>query len=208
MTSPAKLSRRDAKAVTRQRLLDAALAILDEEGEGALATTLITRRAGIAQSSFYVHFGSVDDLVWALIETLGAERLRLTRLARAQLRSAPTDRERLRATFRIPLEGLIAHPHLLRLMLSGPHDPSTPLGAWTKRIRTENRDALVEDLIAAGMPTRTESQRRKLEMLADGIIALTVVLAVGHLERRYPDLEEIIDVLVAFSRGATELRAR
>ena len=208
MTSPAKLSRREAKAVTRQRLLDTALEILDAEGEGALTTTLITRRAGMAQSSFYVHFASVDELLRALVDKLGAERLRLTRLARAQLRSTPTDQERLRATFRIPLEGLIAHPHLLRLMLSGPHDPSTPLGDWTKRTRTENRDALVEDLVAAGMPRRTESERRKVEMLAEGMIALTVVLAVGHLERRYPDLEEIIDVLVAFSRGSTGLVSR
>jgi AcrR family transcriptional regulator len=63
-------SRKEAKAETRQRLLDAALTVLDDEGDSALTTMRVTKLAGIAQSSFYVHFADVDDLLRQLVDDL------------------------------------------------------------------------------------------------------------------------------------------
>ncbi|MFD0467025.1 hypothetical protein ACFQ0B_00900 [Nonomuraea thailandensis] len=42
-------------------------------------------------------------------------------------------------------------------------------------------------------------------MIADGINAATNALAMGHLEGRYPDLDEAADILTALSRGALRL---
>jgi hypothetical protein len=36
-------------------------------------------------------------------------------------------------------------------------------------------------------------------MAAEGLGAVTDALVLGHLEGRYPDVEEILDVLVAFA---------
>lgn len=195
------LRRKEVKAVTRGRLLEAALYILDEEGEGALTTTNVTSRAGIAQSSFYVHFTDMDDLLHGLIDELSLERLRSTRAARSESRDAPMDAERFRATFRIPIEHSIAHPRLFRLLAKSHHDRVTPLGDWSRGIYESNRAALVEDLVAIGIPYTTKSDRRRAEMVADGIVALTESLTLGHLEGRYPDVEEMIDILAAFSAG-------
>ncbi|WP_219416515.1 TetR family transcriptional regulator [Pseudonocardia nigra] len=199
-------TRKEVKAITRSRLLEAALAILDEEGEAALTTINVTRRAGIAQSSFYVHFADMDDLLHSLIDELSLERLRLTREARRGSRSAPWDMERFRDTFRVPITHSIAHPRLFRLLIRSRHDPASPLGEWSRSVFDENRAALVEDLVSLGMPNGSDADRRRLEMIADGVIALTESMMLGHIEGRYPDIEEAIDVLITFSEGYLRLR--
>lgn len=202
MTAPSRvLTRREAKALTRRRLLDAALTILDEEGESALTTVTVTRGAGISQSSFYVHFSDIDDLLHHLIEELAAERRTLTRGARHRARLAPGNEQHLRDTFRIPLQNLVAHPPLLRLLLRTRHDPTSQLGEWSRELYRGSRDALIDDLVAAGLPHRTRGEKARASMIADGVIALTETLALGHVEGRYPDLEDVVDVLIAFSRG-------
>lgn len=202
------LRRKEVKAVTRSRLLEAALHILDEEGEGALTTTKVTSRAGIAQSSFYVHFSDMDDLLHNLIDELSLERRRSTRAARSESREAPMDAERFRATFRIPIAHSIAHPRLFRLLVNSRNDRATPLGDWSRGIADGSRAALVEDLVASGIPYTTASDHRRAEMVAEGIIALTESLTLGHLEGRYPDIEEMIDILAAFSAGYLPLLHR
>ncbi len=201
MADDARMSRKEAKAVTRARLLTAALEVLDEDGEAALTTTEVTRRAGIAQSSFYVHFVDMDDLVHGLVDHLASERRRQTRAARRMARRAPGDVEALRDTFRLPLADLVSHPRLFGLVVRSRYDRSSPLGEWSRGVLGATRAALVEVLVSWGMPDGTDADRRRAEMVADGLVALTEMLALGHLEGRYPDLEEVIDVLVAFSRG-------
>jgi DNA-binding transcriptional regulator YbjK len=58
------VQRAQAREQTRQRLLEAALAILESAGEAALTTTAITRRAGISQSGFYNYFADMEDMLW------------------------------------------------------------------------------------------------------------------------------------------------
>jgi AcrR family transcriptional regulator len=193
-------TRSASKAATRQRLLDAALQILDEEGEPGLTTVNVTRRAGIAQSSFYVHFSDMDDLLHQLIEDVWRDRGRSSRAARQRYRSE-RERDRARDTFRVPLADQLAHPDIFRLVLRSRLDPSSPLGEWTRSLLDANREGLAKDLAEQGVPHATPEERRKLEMIADGLIALTDTLALGHLEGRYPNIEEIVDILLLFSAG-------
>ena len=107
----------------------------------------------------------------------------------------------LRQTFRVPLQEALAHPVLFRLLLRTRHEPNSPLGDWSRSDVEASRAALVEDLAAAGLPCATAADRRRAEMIADGLRALVESLAIGHLEGRYPDIEEIVDTLVLFSQG-------
>lgn len=199
--APRSLSRKEAKAVTRARLLEGALEILDEEGEAALTTTKVTRHAGIAQPSFYAHFHDMDDLLRSLVVELAGTRLRHTRAARRAAWTAPDDVERQRDTFRVPISHNVEHPRLFRLMLKSRHDRATPLGDWSRDLFEQNRRALVSDLLVVASLEPTPTQLRQIEMMADGLIALTETLTLGHVEGRYPDVEEVVDVLMAFARG-------
>ncbi|MEU4510543.1 TetR family transcriptional regulator [Nonomuraea wenchangensis] len=204
MTTP-PLSRSEAKDQTRRRLIRAALAILDQEGEAGLSTVKVAKAAGIAQSSFYVHFKDMQDLLRVLAEE-GGERLRgAMREARRKAREEPGDLDRHRETFRIPLEASCRHPELLRIQLRARHDPSSSLRDFAVRTAAAYRDHHAADLAALGYTADDERDRRRLEMIAEGINAATNALAIGHLEGRYPDLDECADILTALSRGALRL---
>lgn len=195
-------TRREAKAATRQALLDAALRILDEDGSGALTTISVTKRAGIAQSSFYAHFADMDDLLEHLTQQLARQRQSTTRRARWRFGAERSEgRGEVRDMFRVPLEGLLRHPEILRLVLRSRLDPTSPLGRWSRELVEDNRRELIADLVAGGVPNRTDGERRRLEMFADGVIALTETMALGAVEGRYAHIEEIVDVLLDFTSG-------
>ncbi|GAA3609444.1 hypothetical protein GCM10022419_113070 [Nonomuraea rosea] len=196
------LTRSEAKDQTRRRLIRAALAILDEEGEAGLTTTKVAKAAGLAQSSFYVHFKDRQELLRVLAEE-GGERLRRSmREARRKAREAPDDLESHRDTFRIPLEAICRHPELLRIQLRARHDPSSSLRDFARQTAAAYREHHAADLAALGYTADDERDRRRLEMIAEGIDAATNALAMGHLDGRYPDLDECADILTALSRGA------
>ena len=201
------MSRQQAKQQTRQRLLDAALALLDAEGEPGLTTTKVAQRAGIAQSSFYVHFADMDDLLRHLIEQLWDERRAASLTAITASRQQASTPSAVRELFRTTVTLLVAHPAVLRLVVRSRLDPSSPLGDYARTQLAVSRRNLMAGLAAGGAPQATPEERRKLEMQADGLIALVDTLALGHLEGRYPDVEEILDTLVQFSR-ATSARRR
>ncbi|MEV0622389.1 TetR family transcriptional regulator [Nonomuraea sp. NPDC050404] len=205
MTSTPPLSRSEAKDLTRRKLIRAALAILDEEGEAGLSTVKVAKAAGIAQSSFYVHFKDMGELLLVLAEE-GGERLRASmREARRKARESPGDLDLHRETFRIPLESVCRHPELLRIQLRARHDPASSLREFATETAAAYRDHHAADLAALGYTADNERDRRRLEMIADGINAATNALAMGHLEGRYPDLDEAADILTALSRGALRL---
>lgn len=195
------VSRREAKDLTRRRLLSAALRIIDAEGEAGLSTGRVAREAGIAQATFYVHFRNMDELLRMLGEEAGRQLDTALREVRRTSREAPDDAEKLRATFRVPLERMLAHPELFRLFRRLRLNPASPFARPVAEQAVRNRVHLVEDLVAAGFPYGTERQRRRVEMVADGLIGLTEAMAVGHLEGRYSDLEQTVDVLVTFLHG-------
>ena len=56
-----------------------------------------------------------------------------------------------------------------------------------------------------GYPHDGPEERRRLEMIADVHIAATEVLALGYLAGRYPDLDEVVDMLVLVTRGTAWL---
>ena len=195
------VSRREAKDLTRRRLLSAALRIIDAHGEAGLSTGRVAREAGVAQATFYVHFRNMEELLRTLGEEAGRQLDTALREVRRTSRAAPDDPDKLRATFRVPLERMLAHPELFRLFRRMRLAPKSPVAQPVADQAARNRAHLVEDLIAAGFPNTTDRQRRRLDMIADGLIALTESMAVGHLEGRYSDLEQSVDVLVAFLHG-------
>lgn len=199
MTRP--LTREESKLITRRRLLEAGAKLLAEHGYGALSASAIAREAGIAQPTFYVHFSDKDDLIRTLArERLGAVRRPLRearlRVARGQGLAA------LRDTFRVPLEALLTHPELFRLLIQELHSPASPFAKHARELQDELESDLIDDLVSAGAPAATAEQRQRSRMIAEGLISLTQTLGLGYLDGRYDDLDRIVDVLVHFALGA------
>jgi AcrR family transcriptional regulator len=201
-----RLTRKEAKEVTRRRLLRAALEILNERGETDVSASTVSRAAGIAQPSFYEHFRNKNEL----LKALGDELFTVMRQALGDVRrtalEAPDDQERLREQFRRPLEVIAANPAWFRLALRARHLTSSPLGHSSREMIGNTRYDLVEELVQRGYPHEGPADMRRLQMIADGYIALTETLALGHLSGRYPDLEEVVDMLLLFTHGPRDYR--
>jgi AcrR family transcriptional regulator len=68
-------SRADAKAETREALVDAAAALFGKHGFDAPSLDDICARAGYTRGAFYVHFQSREELIVAVVERHSARAL-------------------------------------------------------------------------------------------------------------------------------------
>lgn len=66
---------------TRQRLLEAALAVFAEEGFGRSTVEQVCSRAGYTRGAFYSNFSTLDELFLAMWEQRSADLVALTREA-------------------------------------------------------------------------------------------------------------------------------
>jgi AcrR family transcriptional regulator len=200
------LSRREAKELTRRRLLAAARKQILAGGEATVTASRVAHDAGVAGATFYEHFANRDDLLRAVSEALFDELRANLASRRREALEKPHDEEMLRAEFRTPLEMLASNADLFRLALRVRHHAGSPLGDSSRRLAGNTRRDLVAELVARGYPAATEAERRRLEMVADIHIAATETLAIGHVSGRYPDLDELIDMLVLVTRGTRLVR--
>ncbi len=201
------ISRREAKQLTRKRLLGAARRLILAEGEGRVAASVVAQQAGVGGATFYEHFRNRDDLIRALSDSLFEELRDKLAKARREALAAPDDEEKLRQEFRTPVEVLAANPDLFRLALRVRHHSGSPLGESSRSLTGNTRKDLVNELVARGYPAATLAERRRLEMVADIHIAATEVLALGYISERYPDIDEVVDMLVLVTRGTRLTRA-
>lgn len=195
MQEPPRLSREEAKRQTRQRLLDAGLALLAEEGAEALTTGKVAKRAGMAQPTFYVHFRDMEALLQALAEDqVGGLREKLRALRMQIGRSGSVAIDIVRETYRAPLTLLVAQGgDLLRLLIIEMHRPHTPLGRAARQLVDEVINDLYEDATTLGMSGLIPPER--LRLLCEGMIMLTIHYGLGLIEGRHHDLEMVVDVL-------------
>ncbi|MER7013144.1 TetR family transcriptional regulator [Saccharopolyspora sp. NPDC000359] len=138
-----RLSRREAQALTRARLLDAAAEEFAEHGVAGASVERIADRAGYTRGAFYGHFADKDAVVAALLE----ERTHREREEVAQLAAGEDDTwEALRAWHReraVHLEEWLA----LRLELVR-HTLRRPSG---ERSVLAEREAFARDALAGAV---------------------------------------------------------
>ncbi len=71
-------SAKERGTATRQRLLDAAFALVAEAGWGGVTTRMVAERAGVNPGLVHYHFASVNDLLSAACLGVAREMLRET----------------------------------------------------------------------------------------------------------------------------------
>lgn len=73
--APRRGKREEKAGATREALLKAAEEVVGEVGYANASIALITQRAGVAQGTFYNYFGSRQEILDALLPTLGKAML-------------------------------------------------------------------------------------------------------------------------------------
>jgi AcrR family transcriptional regulator len=110
---PSSRPRQARSDVTRQKLLDAAIACLVDLGYARTSTTAVCERAGVSRGAQLHHFPSKDELLLAAVEQLA--RLRFRELARDA-------EQRFTQQASASLDGrIVAGVAMLWQTFSGPH---------------------------------------------------------------------------------------
>jgi len=165
--------RRLTAEARRERIVEAATRIFAERGYHAASLDAIARAAGISKPVVYDHFTSKADLH---LQLLAGERDRL--LAVTDAAAAPGDA--LEAFFSY-VEG---HPFAWRMLFrETTGDPA--LAREHERILAEARAGIARQ-IARGVGLRGRGSRRRLELLAEGVMGVTHGLALWW--QAHPDV--------------------
>lgn len=196
--------RRGTPEATRQKLLDATIAIVRREGVEALTTVRIMEAAGFAQSAFYLHFRSVPECLRAAAEQV-AESIRRFVAERRQNASASADGG---------LSAVVGHYDAVlalfeqerafaELFLRYRRDVSL-LGKVMRRLHQELRADLEADLLRsadlAGLPAAAHDRVR---MQADFVLGNVLAAGEALLDRRCPDRAQLADELAQTSLAIT-----
>lgn len=98
---------------TRRRILDAAESVFGERGYYEASVSEITRRAGVAQGTFYIYFHTKRE---AFIELIGDIGERLREASSIAIRGASHRLSAERNGFEAFLQFVAAHRHIYRLV--------------------------------------------------------------------------------------------
>ncbi|KUO07545.1 TetR family transcriptional regulator [Streptomyces sp. DSM 15324] len=143
--------RQAQKQKTRQALLDAALALLEEQSLSSLGLREVTRAVGVAPTAFYRHFRSTADLGVALVEeALGS----LHPMIRRTVAGAESSDERITRAVELIESHVTAYPAHVRFIARERHGGVQPVRKAIReqlgRFVEEVRDELAKDPGAKG----------------------------------------------------------
>ncbi len=186
-------------AVSRERILDAAVELISERGYSATSVDALCRRAGIVKTALYWHFGSKEGLLAAVIERVSSAWIDEIQKSAYQV-GEPFER------FSRALAGLRAiveeRPHLLRLLLalllerSGEDDETrAALRAAFQRARRA-----VVDGIEATTPGLRDPDliAHTILSLVQGALLLTLAdPAEANLDRLFGELQRTVRLVLA-----------
>ncbi|MGW3663297.1 TetR family transcriptional regulator [Streptomyces sp. NPDC005141] len=137
--------RQAQKQKTRQALLDAALALLEEQSLSSLGLREVTRAVGVAPTAFYRHFRSTADLGVALVEeALGS----LHPMIEDTVSAAGDSDERIARAVELIAHHVATHPAHVRFIARERHGGVQPVRDAIReqlaRFAEEVKDALAE----------------------------------------------------------------
>jgi AcrR family transcriptional regulator len=185
-----RLSRAEAQAQTRRRVMDAAADVFAEKGFRAATLTDVADRAGHTIGAVYSNFASKDELFRALM----VERLRLVEAGLEAAASSPppsgedpsTREERIeRALDQIAASEDSVPPRWWRLLYEYRSYAATDPDAWAELAALERRcrDLIARQIEGFGAAFGTAFPRTPKE-LAELATALTDGLRAAHAEGR------------------------
>ncbi|WP_328750709.1 TetR family transcriptional regulator [Streptomyces sp. NBC_00285] len=142
--------RQAQKQKTRQSLLDAALALLEEQSLSSLGLREVTRAVGVAPTAFYRHFRSIEDLGVALVEeALGS----LHPMIRTTV-SADGHEQRIARAIELISGHVNAYPAHVRFIARERHGGVQPVREAIRdqlaRFGEEVKDELAKDPVSGG----------------------------------------------------------
>lgn len=188
----AKLTRKQAKARTRRKLIDGLIHIVRADGLSALTTSRVAERAGVSQSSFYVHFKDMNDALQAAASHIGEPvRDAINRERRAMDVANP--RQAIHKIYDTAVSAMLDERAFAELFLALRRDPRSPLGQSFGTLLDDVRSDLIADLDRLGLTAERIPNR---EVYAEMVVGHTLAVVEGLIDGRLGDKAQAIDTIV------------
>lgn len=165
----------DAGRRTREALLDAGVAVAEEEGLTGLSVNRVVARAGVAKGTFYVHFEDREAFVDALHQRFHE---RVTEAVKTATEGKPLGAERIWAGAEAYLDVCLADRAVKALALEARSDPGLS-SSMSKRH---------ERFAASAIPSFKAIGWQDAAAASQLVAAMTAEIAIRELEagRRLP----------------------
>lgn len=183
---------------TRERVVDAAVALIESGGYAAATVAAIAERAGVSTGALYRHFPSKADLFLEVLRATSERELE----AMAQAAAAASGfAARFEAVISTYARSALENPRAAWALVYEPVDPLVDAERLAHRREYRRRMA---SLLAEGIE-RHEIPAQDPDLTAAavvGAIAEVLVSPVSPLSADNKSQEQIVRAIVAFCRGA------
>jgi AcrR family transcriptional regulator len=188
-----------AVAPTRERLLQAALELIDEGGYGAASVAAIAERAGVAAGTLYRHFSSKEELFVEMFRSICDGEVEAMRAAAEAAGGSHVNR--LVTVLETFAKRALRRPRLAWALIAEPVDPLVDAERLAYRARYSELTAqALEAAIAAG-----ELPEQNVELIAAALVGGCGEALVGPLSPlagSKPSRDETLAALRIFVRRA------
>ena len=184
---------------TRDRLLAAAQALIEEGGYGAASVVAIADRTGVAAGTLYRHFASKEELFVELFRSVCVREERAMRAAGERLPDGTPATERLETVLATFARRALRNPRLAWALIAEPVDPLVDAERLAYR---ERYAALIAESLRAGIEAG-ELPEQNVELTAAALVGGCGEALVGPLSpvgHRGPEDAEIVVALRTFVR--------
>ncbi len=190
------------QAPTRERLLRAARAVIEEGGYTAATVAAIADRAGVASGTLYRHFSSKEELFVELFRAVCDREVQAMREAAEAMPGCSTHVDRLETVLGTFAARALRRPRLAWALIAEPVDPLVDAERLAYRARYS---ALTADALRAGIEAG-ELPSQDVELTAAALVGGCGEALVGPLsplaDARKPSDEAVVDALRTFVRRA------
>ena len=201
LEEPKKLTRKDKKELTRERLIDAALSVVLNGGYANFTMRKVTKKAGIAQPSFYSHFDTMDELLSAVFARLRIhylypmQNMLLTMLKEGGEESLPLLFSRM---YSLVFDFYLSNPELFCLTLVDSQSGSTVGNRYRKEYNSL-RDMWSQFFFDNADVLGGAIEKHQSDMVVDALFGMIDSLLLGYIEKRYSDKDAMVEMLTSFT---------
>jgi AcrR family transcriptional regulator len=182
---------------SRERILDAALALFRREGFDAATMRDVAAAAGMSLGAAYYYFPSKEAIVLGYYEKVFAERRRRARAAFAESESL---RDRLRAVYLLHFDGVRRDRKLLGALVRSVADPDSQVSVFSGATEAVRRGSIALFREAVSLPEVPEELR---DLGALGLWTLDLALMLYFIWDDSPEqartrrlIDDAIDMLL------------
>ena len=187
-------------AASRERLLDAAIDLIAERGYSASSVEALCRRAGVAKTALYWHFGNKEGLLAAAMEKVANAWIEEIQKSVYLARDPAQRLERAFEGLRRMVE---ARPQILRLLLAVANERAEVAPETRQRLRAvfQRAEAAlvqgIEDAVGRTLPDLDLVAHTTIGLVQAASLRLVLDPEETDLDRLFADLQRTFVLLVA-----------